>query len=324
MAEKVSKRDDRTLQWLLEEDQPAIRYLALTRLLDKPEHDPDVKKARKTITETGWAAQILKNQDPAGWWVREDSLYRPKYHSTNWMLLVLSDLGLTGDDPGIHRACDLWISRFAKEDGGFAMDGSSKSHLCTTGNMARALVKLGYGDHSKVRSAFEWMARNRDKKGGWSCFGSGRNLDSWEPMSAFAEYPSCEWTAAMKEAVELGAEFFLQRELYQQGEEYAPWYRFHYPMHYYYDLLVGLDFMTALGYGRDPRLKFAVSLLEKKRRSDGRWNLDAVHPDVEGSIADWIRKNPKRAPTPFALEKVGEPSKMITLTALVVLRRVNE
>ena len=40
-------------------------------------------------------------------------------------------------------------------------------------------------------------------------------------------------------------------------------------------------------------------------------------------MADWFRKNPKRAPTPFALEKVGEPSKMITLTALAVLRRLD-
>jgi hypothetical protein len=323
VAKNVSKGSSRALQWLLEKDQPAIRYLALTRLLDKPERDPEVKEAKKAITERGWAAQILKIQDPAGWWAGEDSLYRPKYLSTNWMLLVLSDLGLTKNNPRIRKACELWISRFAKEDGGFAMDGSSKSHLCTTGNMARALVKFGYADHPKVSSAFEWIAKNRDKNGGWSCFGSGRNLDSWEPMSAFAVYPRSKWTSAMREAVEQGAEFFLQRELHQQGEDYTPWYRFHYPVHYYYDLLVGLDFMTALGYGRDPRLKFAVSLLERKRRADGRWNLDAVHPDVEGGMADWFRKNPKRAPTPFALEKVGEPSKMITLTALAVLRRLD-
>jgi len=31
------------VEWLLEEDQPSIRYLTLTRLLDKPENDADVK-----------------------------------------------------------------------------------------------------------------------------------------------------------------------------------------------------------------------------------------------------------------------------------------
>ncbi|MGH2638920.1 MAG: hypothetical protein ACRDF4_06525 [Rhabdochlamydiaceae bacterium] len=79
----------------------------------------------------------------------------------------------------------------------------------------------------------------------------------------------------MKQAVDKGAEFFLERE-HKQGDRYEPWYRFHYPFHYYYDLLVGLDFMTALGYTSDKRLEFAISLLKKKKRPDGRWNLDKI------------------------------------------------
>ena len=320
----TATQDRKSIQWLLEHDQPAIRYLALTRLLDRPVRDPEVQSARKAIPERGWAADILARQDRGGWWVGDGSLYRPKYLATNWMLLVLSDLGLTRAHRGIRAACELWLDRFAKEDGGFAMDGSKESHLCTTGNMARALVRFGYEDHPKVTSAFEWLARNRDKKGGWSCFGSGRNLDSWEPLSAFAVYPRARWTAEMNDAVALGCEFFLARELHLQGEEYPPWYRFHYPVHYYYDVLVGLDFMTALGHGRDTRLGFAVSLLEKKRRRDGRWNLDAIHPDVEGGMERWFRQHPKQVPTPFALEKAGQPSALITLTALSVLRRLDE
>jgi hypothetical protein len=319
---KASTVDKRTLDWLLEPEQPAIRYLALTSLLDRPAEDSEVKETMKSIPKRGWASEILEAQDPGGYWIADEKLYSPKYLSTNWMLLVLSDLGLTKEDPRIRKACELWIRRFGKTDGGFAMDGSSKSHLCTTGNTARALVKFGYADHPHVRSAFEWLAANRDKNGGWSCFGSGRNLDSWEGMSAFAVYPKIQWTAAMTKAVEDAAEFYLQRELHKQGGPYPPWDRFHYPVHYYYDLLVSLDFMTALGYVDDPRLQHAVTLLKKKRRTDGRWNLDAVHPDVEGGVAEWFRSHPSRAPTPFALEKVGEPSKMITLRALRVLRRL--
>ena len=127
----------------------------------------------------------------------------------------------------------------------------------------------------------------------------------------------------MQSAVERGAEFFLERELHRQGDRYPPWYRFHYPVHYYYDVLVGLDLLTLLGCGDDPRLRFALALLKKKRRADGRWNLDAVHPDVEGKgVAEWYRTHPKQRPTPFALEVRGQPSKMITLTALKVLDRV--
>lgn len=321
-APKTAKSET-ALDWLLEEDQPAIQYLVLKELLGKSESDGEVAAARDMIPRKGWAADILAERRPGGWWVSDESLYWPKYLSTNWMLLILADLGLTREDRRIRASCDLWIKRFSKEDGGFN-EGGKKGHLCVVGNTARALVLFGYADHPRVRSAFEWLVKNQDKNGGWSCFGSGRNLDSWEGMGAFAVYPRQKWTEGMKRAVELGAEFYLDREMHKQGARYEPWYRFHFPIHYYYDLLVGLDFMTALGYGDDPRLRYAVSLLEQKRRPDGRWNLDAVHPDLEGKIAEWYAKNPKRKPTPFALERPGEPSKIVTLRAMVVLKRLGD
>lgn len=309
------------LEWLLESEQPAVRYLALTQLLDRPEDDGEVRSAKEAIATSGWAADLLAGQDRGGRWVGEENLYLPKYTATNWKLLVLSDLGLTKSEPRIGKACELWIARFAREDGGFDTEGADKSELCLVGNTARALVRFGYADHPKVRSAMDWLVRNQKANGGWHCYGRNGVIDAWEGMSAFAVYPKRKWTAGMTRAVERGAEFYLARRLHKQGARYGPWYRFHYPVHYYYDVLVGLDFMTALGYGDDPRLADARTILEEKRRPDGRWNLDAVHPDVEGPSAKWYRRTP---PTPLALEKPGEPSKLITLRAMTVLRRLDE
>jgi hypothetical protein len=320
------------IEWLLEEDQPSVRYLALTQLLGKSEKDPEVKSARKNISSIGWTKDILDKQTPGGFWVSDNSLYRPKYIATNWMLLILSDLGLTKREPRIEKACNIWMKRFGARDGGFESSGKGNAkygHLCITGNTARALVKFGYEDHPRVRRAFEWFVKNQAELGGWSCwnFGNrprGRNLDSWEPLSAFAVYPRQKWTRGMKLAVEKGAEFFLERELHRQGDRYEPWYRFHYPIHYYYDLLVGLDFMTALGYSGDKRLRYGLSLLKRKRRPDGRWNLDSVNPDPESPQGKWNKDHPKQATTTFALEEPGKPSKMITLNALKVLGRIGE
>lgn len=333
-----------TLEWLLEDEEPSIRYLTLTRLLGRSAKDGDVKAAKEAIGHRGWAAEILARQKPGGWWQHEENLYRPKYVSTNWMLLILADLGLTKDDPRIARSAELWRDRFAKRDGGFGSDGSNRSHLCIVGNTARALVKFGYADDPKVKSAFDWLVKAQASNGGWSCYGSGGNLDSWEGMSAFAELPRQKWTRSIKSAVEKGAEFYLRKNMDQQGDRYEPWYRFHYPVHYYYDLMVGLDFMTALGHGEDRRLAQAISLVKEKMVRDpegagrgsgvareggdgggelgGRWNLDAVHPDIEGGTADWYSQHPQRAPVPFALERPGHPSKMITLKALIVLHRI--
>ena len=186
------------------------------------------------------------------------------------------------------------------------------------GNTARALVKFGYADHPKVRAAFEWLARSQKENGGCHRWGRNGVLDAWEGMSAFAVLPRRKWTAGMKRAVERGAEFYLSKEMHKQGASYGPWYRFHYPIHYYYDILVGLEFMTALGYADNRRLRNAFSYLDSRRRPDGTWNLDAIHPDLEGSSAKWYAKKP---PTPFALEESGHPSKMITLRAMLALQK---
>jgi hypothetical protein len=313
---------EKVLGWLLEEEQPAVRYLTLTRLMERSEKDREVRAARAEIPRRGWVADILASRQFGGWWVEPRSLYRPKYLSTNWMMLILSDLGLTRAHPEIRESAELWMRRFASRDGAFGLDGGGRGELCIVGNTARALIRFGYEDHPEVRGALEWLVEQANPKGGWACWGSGRNLDSWEGLSAFAAYPRGKWSSEMTEVVELGAEFFLQRELFRQGDRYAPWYRFHYPVHYYYDLLVGLEMLTSLGYSGDPRLRRALSHLRRKRRKDGRWNLDALHPDVEGGVAGWIRAHPDRAPVPFGLERVGLPSKMITLRALIVLARV--
>src|SRR2546421_12550124 len=125
------------MDWLLEENQPAVRYFALVRLGGRAEDDPDVIAARRSIAKTGWAAEILATQNPGGWWAGEEALYRPKYLSTHWRLLILSDLGLTKEDPPIPKACDLWMRRFTKEDGGFAMDGAERGHRSQPRQTAR-------------------------------------------------------------------------------------------------------------------------------------------------------------------------------------------
>lgn len=317
----------RVLDWLLEDSQPSIRYLALRQLGGQSEAQPEVREAKARIRSSGWVAEILARRDPGGWWVDSRSLYTPKYVSTNWNLLALSDLGATRAIPEVRASCELWMDRSPLEGGGVGGNSKGKGHHCYTGNMARALIRFGYGDDRRVRKALDWLVQTAHPKGGWTCwsFDDGpsrsRTLDSWEGLSALAAYPRSKWTPAMHRCADQAAEFYLQRELHRQGTPYAPWYRFHWPVHYYYDLLVGLDILSALGYGGDPRLRFALEHLKKKRRSDGRWNLDAIQPDVSARVAAWYAKHPRRRPTPLAFERAGRPSKMITLIASRVLAR---
>jgi len=104
---------DSALPWLLEKDQPAVRYYALMDLMDFPQDDSEVVKARSEIPRKGWALKILAKQTTRGNWESAKSLYRPKYTATNWMALILSDLGMTKDDPRIGKIANLFLSEWS-------------------------------------------------------------------------------------------------------------------------------------------------------------------------------------------------------------------
>jgi hypothetical protein len=95
-----SLKDQRVIDWLLEENQPSVRYHALIDLLGRGRNDPEVREACSGISKKGWAFRILNLQKPEGHWQSKRSLYRPKYTATNWMALILSDLGLTKKTSG--------------------------------------------------------------------------------------------------------------------------------------------------------------------------------------------------------------------------------
>lgn len=319
---------DKVLDWLLEPDQQSVRYYTLVDLLGREHDDPEVKAAYSTIPRVGWAHDLLRTQKPKGYWeaheprtVREwvRFLRFPLYDSSIWKGIVLSDLGLTATDPRIRRLADRIFE--------YKLHLSSEVNLfteevCIVGNAARMLTRFGYGDDRRVRKLYDWMIEDQREDGGWNCAaGTPGTLDCWEALAAFEAIPKAHRSAAVERAISRGAEFYLERKLFEEGRRYAPWFRFHYPTHYYYDILVGLDALTGLGYAGDRRLKPALRILRKKRRSDGTWVLDRVHPDEgpgsgSGTAARKVR--------PFSLERAGEPSKWITLTALRVLKRVED
>ncbi len=328
-GDRTSKgdRDARVLDWLLEDDQPSVRYHALVDLLGRGPQDADVKAARAKIPRVGWAHDLLRTQKPDGYWeaheprtVREwvSFLRFPTFQSSVWKGMVLADLGLTSADPRIRRFADRVFQ--------YMLPLSSPLNLyteevCIVGNVARMMTRFGYGDDRRVGKLYDWMLEDQRVDGGWNCAaGKPGTLDCWEALAAFEAVPKTKRTAAMERAISRGAEFYVERKLFEEGRRYAPWFRFHYPTHYYYDVLVGLDVLTRLGYAGDRRLEPALQVLCNKRRGDGTWILDRVHPD-EGP-----RGGPAaaRKVKPLALEREGRPSKWITLTALGVLKRVED
>ncbi|HYS99862.1 MAG TPA: hypothetical protein VEO20_04285 [Thermoplasmata archaeon] len=306
--------------WLLAKDaDPSVRVRVLRDLLERPEDDAELVRAQQQIGRKGWAAKILREQHPHGQWATSGTsaaeLYRPKYVATNWRLLVLSDLGLTKKHPRIAKGMNLLVRRRFLPAGELGRIGSE---VCITGNAVRMLLRFGYTKHPHLRPAIDWLVRYQKKDGGWHCFRSSTGtLDCWEALAAFAALPPASRSPEVHRSIERGAEFYLSRALFREGATpYRPWFRLHYPVHYYYDLLVGLDVLTSLGYGDDRRMRPALDRLEAMRNRDGSWNLDALHPDTEDP--NYQVRGPFY---PLGLEVPGRPSRWITTTALTVLQR---
>ena len=308
-------------------DQPVVQSYTLVDLLGRKENDPEVRSARSRVARVGWAYDLLRKQGEKGFWeprgpkdLKEwiDFLYYPKYLSTNWRALVLADFGLDKRTPGIRKIADLVFEFKLRLSSPFNF---YYEEACVVGNTARMMTRFGYADDFRIRKLFDWLIEDQRKDGGWDCSpGTPGTLDVWEPLAAFASLPRSQRSAKMQDAISKGAEFYLRRKLFQEGGRYAPWFRLHYPNHYYYDILVGLDVLTQLGYGGDRRLEPALRLLARKRARDGTWRIDRSHPDVFGPKAAQYQKGV----TPLVIEEPARPSKWLTLKALRVLKRVGD
>ena len=153
--------------WLLEEENPSVRYLTLTDILGIPVDDPEVRKARDAIMETGVVPQILAKQEGGGYWDKPEKLYVAKYKGTVWQLIILAELLADGKDERIREACEFLLENSQdRESDGFSMHRSattgggrhSEVIPCLTGNMVWSLIRLGYLNDPRVQRGISWIA----------------------------------------------------------------------------------------------------------------------------------------------------------------------
>ncbi len=320
------------LDWLLEKDNPGVRFLALTGILDRPAGDPEVKEARLDIMRSGTVPKILDKQSPAGYWDLPDKFYRAKYKGTVWQLIILATLGADGRDERIRRACEFILENSQDaEGGGFAFDRSARTGWglpsgvipCLTGNMVWSLIRLGLEDDPRVKRGLDWIVRYqrfddgeaRSSKGGlydrWpQCFGRHScHMGVAKALKALAAVPEKKRTPEVKAAIGLGAEYFLKHHIFKKSHDLSVvskpgWLRLGFPLMYQTDILELLDLLTGLGY-RDPRMREAVDILISRQDDRGRWKLAQT---FNGRFQTNI-------------ERKGYPSKWLTVRALAVLKR---
>jgi hypothetical protein len=319
------------LPWLLEEDNPSVRYFALKDILGFPSRDKRVISARKAIIEKGTVPKILVKQKEGGYWEKAEDFYvRAKYKGTIWQLIILAELGVDGSDPRLKNACEfvLRISQDRKS-GGFSYLGGRRGGgyhnaviPCLTGNMVWSLIRLGYLDDSRVKRGIRWITtfqrfddRSSRPPNSWpyekrdNCWGRHTcHSGAAKALKALAEIPDKKRSRAVKRTIEAGADYFLKHHVYKRSHNLSKfvkpkWTKFGFPMMWDGDALEVFEILTRLGY-RDARMQDAAEFILSKQDASGRWTLEDTY---NGRFQ-------------VDIEKKGEPSKWITLFALKALK----
>lgn len=318
--------DDVILDWLLEKNNPSVRYFTLRDLLNRSEQDRDVQSARRAIMRSEPIKKILAAQSPEGYWLKPGQGYA-KYQGTIWQILFLAELGADGNNRVVRRGVEYLLTHALASHGGFScMAGVPPSGAvhCLNGNLIWALVALGYAEDARVQRATDWLASaiTGDGFDAWYAtmlsgpkFECGVNMQqpcAWgavKSLRALASLPPALQTPKVKRATRLGVEFLLSRDPAQADYPFTErvngeWFKFGFPLSYTSDVLETLLVLTAAGYARDPRLQNARAFVESKRDANGKWLLKH---SLNGKM--WTD-----------IEAKGEPSKWITLRALRVIR----
>jgi hypothetical protein len=344
--EKDNVDRDAIIDWLLAEDNPPVRLLALTRLLHRPETDAEVLAARARLMDYPVTRSILEHSEQ--FWADDKQAYQ-KYRGKYWQVIFLGQFLADGRDPRIARGIqDLladrkWVHRWG---GG----------QCLTANMLTAFRRLGYGDHPVVQEETEGLAQQLLADGGVDC-----DVLTYSPLSrcymtlpklllCFGEVPAAQRSVAQQAAIDWIVQALLDRQVYlyvpgnrkawhqtvlvpapkaadlppgqtvkgwvaEQSARFVAehglgertpkqgWTKFGFPLNYNSDILEALYALATVGVPASRALDKALQVIRDKRTAEGVWLLDK---SFNGKM--WAD-----------VEAKGQPSKWITLYALIVL-----
>jgi hypothetical protein len=325
---------DETINWLLEDDNPSVKYYTLVDLLGKTCDDEDVMAAKEQIMKTGAIPKILSKQKLDGYWGIQDDFYvRSKYKGTVWNLIILAEMGADGKESSIKKTCEFIFKKSQDPTcGGFSYASTTagggapgKVLPCLTGNMIWSLIRFGYLDDQRVKKGIQWITKyqrfddgeqnlpkNWPYKAHKACFSKHScHMGVVKTLKALAEIPVNKRNPDVNNTINQAVEYLLIHHIYKRSHDFSKkskpgWLRLGFPLMYQTDILEILGILTRLGI-KDERMKDAVDIVVSKQDNQGRWILENT---FNGRFITNI-------------EVKGKPSKWITLNAIRVLKKYN-
>ena len=293
------------LPWLLEPENPSVRYWTLTDILDQPVDDPEVQQTMAAIAHQPLVRQLFSPQRPEGYWGDDET----KPYRAQGAVTALTLLHILGAAPDSRTAvgCESFLRFCQHESGGFSLARRTRSGIfpCTTGEHLPFLVYFGLGDDPRVRAAFAFLIEEMSADAPLDCERYQHQGCLWGAIAALnglAVLPIDIRSMQSERAVRRLADTLLDAE-YDFDGEHRRWLTFGVPRAW--DLLSALRALASHGYAQDPRFMPLLNHVLHRQDDQGRWRCGSVSRT-------------------WPIERRNQPSKWVTLDALRVLKRIEQ
>ncbi|MGC9780812.1 MAG: hypothetical protein HZR80_16335 [Candidatus Heimdallarchaeota archaeon] len=340
------KVDNSIINWLLEDENPPVKYLTLTKLLDEKEDSSIIQETIQKINTYKPIADIFAKQKENSYWFdkKKNQNYK-KYLGTYWQLLFLYEMHAQ-KNKRITNAIEHIFSTGQAPNGGFLVSGTNSLVAeCLTANMLRVLIHYDYLDDDRTHNALEFLLNwfvDRNGKIRCQTIGLLKNCYMVMPKILFAlsMIPEKKRNPRVTKGINLCVERLLDNQIYKYLPEKNNEY---------------------LKYIREKKLTSQQRREEKKRMlkenpdmakvAKTGWTefsfphsytsdaLDAMRSLVSAKVkysnqmsdaleliknnavnGAWINKIKTRSPMHTQIEEVNQKSKWLTFHALSVLK----
>lgn len=274
------------MEWLLEESNPAVQYRTRIELLDQ-------------LADVGKAKDWIYLHLPENWYETKGLWY-------TYYVTALAECGLTkADIPNEHLTRAILDIQ------------NSYEHGCADFMLLRALMKLGFCEHTAVKGVIDRFESDRLPDGGYLC---QRRLKGFRhtPKSCYKAniHALLFLSECCKQGIDVSfgqplIEYFFNRNLFYKSTDKTAIilydegkYSILSTFHPFEPMRIGIhnvvESFSSLGYENDERLKSAWEFLNKYKSDDGKMILGST------LTKSYLPK-----------EKVGQPSKWVTFYTML-------
>lgn len=332
----------KTLEWLLDNDNPPVRNLTKRNLLNKSPTELELSQ----VNEYPPIKTILSLIKPNGSWTDPKNPYK-KYTGNFWQYIFLCDLNADQSNEMIQKASEHIFS-YQLPDGGFSHKlGFKKPIICLTANILRSLIHFGYEADKRVQKGVDLITGHIIDNQGVNCHDpihillSDCQMALTKVLAMYTYLEKKNRDSEIKRAINVILEKIVENQVYRYvptgAREYqkaikgkktaqirqiksrflkypeklnkteikSSWKRFGFPQSYTSDALETLYWLAKANSSYQPEFEEALD-----------WIIN--HMDPSGW---WINENTFRNPMLVKIEPKKAPSKWLTYRTCYVLNK---